>query len=327
MIYSKETYEKVKSVIAARKKRAEDKAQHRHDEFVKKHPDLLVIESELSKTGLETIKAILNGGNTQKAIAKLAKQNLSLQADRDKLLIDCGADKNYFTPDYTCKKCNDTGYQDGKMCDCQIELLRKYSCEILSNKTPLKLSNFSDFSLSFYQSSPDGTGISPKERMSGILDLCREYAADFDRNSPSLFMYGETGLGKTHLSLAIAGEVIKKGYGVVYDSAQNLLNKLEREHFGKYNSSSSFIEDSVLECDLLILDDLGSEFETKFTVSEIYNIINTRTLSGLPTIISSNIGLDELTSRYGARITSRIIGTYELLLFCGKDIRQIKKHM
>lgn len=326
MIYSKETYEKAKSVIAARRKNAEDEALARHDDFIKKCPDLLIIESELSKTGLDTIKAVLNGVDTQKAIAKLSKQNLSLQSDREKLLTDFGLDKNYLKPDYICKKCNDTGYQNGRMCDCHIELLRKYSCEILSNKTPLKLSEFSDFSLSFYQSSPDGTGISPKERMGGILNLCREYADDFDRNSPSLFMYGETGLGKTHLSLAIAGEVIKKGYSVIYDSAQNLLNKLEREHFGKY-SNSSFIEESVLECDLLIIDDLGAEFETKFTVSEIYNIINTRLLSGLPTIISSNISLDELTSHYGARITSRVIGTYELLLFCGKDIRQIKKHM
>lgn len=326
MIYSKETYEKAKSTIAARKKNAEEKANIRHDEFAKKCPDLLIIENELSNTGLETIKAVLSGVDAQKAIMKLSRQNLSLQSDRKKLLADFGLDINYLSPDYVCKKCNDTGYCNGKMCDCQIELLKKFSCEALSNKTPLKLSDFSDFSLSFYPEMPDSTGISPKQRMSDIFSLCREYAEDFDRNSPSLFMYGETGLGKTHLSLAIAGEVIKKGYGVVYDSAQNLLNKLQREHFSKFDNSS-FVEDSVLECDLLIIDDLGSEFETKFTVSEIYNIVNTRLLSGLPTIISSNIGLDELTSRYSSRITSRIIGTYELLLFCGKDIRQIKKHM
>lgn len=326
MKYSKVTYEKVKATLNIRRKSAEDKAKDHHDKFAEKCPDLLLIENAMSATGLETVNAVLKGVDAEKAIARLAKQNLSLQADREKLLRDFGLDKNYLTPQYTCKKCNDTGYCDGKMCECQTELLKKFSCEMLSDNTPLKLSSFSDFSLSFYQDTPDSTGISPKKRMSDILNLCREYADDFDRNSPSLFMYGETGLGKTHLSLAIAGEVIEKGYSVIYDSAQNLLNKLEREHFSRFDSST-YIEDSVFECDLLIIDDLGAEFETRFTISEIYNIINTRLSAGMPTIISSNISLEELTNRYSARITSRIIGTYELLLFCGKDIRQIKKHM
>ena len=158
--------------------------------------------------------------------------------------------------------------------------------------------------------------------MREIFEYCRCYADDFGKCSDSLFMHGATGLGKTHLSLAIANVVVEKGFEVIYGSAQNLLSSLEREKFG---GGSGEMEKELLDCDLLIIDDLGSEFSTQFTVACIYNIINTRINLGKPVIISTNLTGEELEAKYTQRITSRIIGSYVSLLFIGKDIRQLKK--
>ena len=325
MTYSKEVYEKTKSVLDSRRIKAETQAEQRHAEFAKSHSELLLIEEEMSKTALDAVKTVLGGsGDVKKTVDALRESNLQLQKDREDLLLSAGLDKDYLKPHYTCEKCKDTGYVDGKMCSCRTELLKKFASEELSYKTPLRLSRFEDFDLSYYPTEPYSGGISPRKRMSAVYDFCRDYAADFSKDSPNLFMYGETGLGKTHLSLAIANEVIKKGFSVVYDSAQNLFTRLEKERFGREDGNT---EDTVLYCDLLILDDLGAEFDTKYVLSEIYNIINSRISYGRPTVISSNVTLDELTGLYGARVTSRIIGNYELLLFEGRDVRQIKKRL
>ena len=158
--------------------------------------------------------------------------------------------------------------------------------------------------------------------MSEILEYCKCYAEDFSPDSESLYMHGATGLGKTHLSLAIANVVAEKGFRVIYDSAQNLLSSLEKEKFSYSNSGER--EKEVLECDLLIIDDLGSEFSTQFTTAAVYNIVNTRNNRSKPVIISTNLTDTELEAKYSQRITSRIIGEYVSLLFIGRDIRQLK---
>jgi len=159
--------------------------------------------------------------------------------------------------------------------------------------------------------------------MSQIYNYCKNWAEDFSKDSPSILMYGNTGLGKTHLSLAIANVVVEKGYNVIYSSAGNLFSKLEKEKFGKINFDES-PEEQVLTVDLLILDDLGSEFSTQFTIATVYNIINTRILSGLPTIINTNLLYDEIGDKYNPRVYSRLIGDYQMLEFIGADIRQLK---
>ena len=162
--------------------------------------------------------------------------------------------------------------------------------------------------------------------MGEIAKFCEDYANDFSLRSPSLFMHGATGLGKTHLSLGIANVVTEKGMGVIYSSAPNLFGELEREHFSRQNPNERTFEKELLETDLLIIDDLGVEFSTQFTVSCVYNIINSRILSGKPTIISTNLTPAELEDKYTQRITSRIIGSYVSLKFTGRDIRQLKRY-
>ena len=158
--------------------------------------------------------------------------------------------------------------------------------------------------------------------MANIFEFAKDYAQNFKKNSDNLLFLGGVGLGKTHLSLSIINVVTEKGFGVIYDSAQNLFNKIEKEHFS-YSGSSEII-DAVLSCDLLVIDDLGTEFITPFTVSQFYNIINSRINSGLPTIINSNLDFSEIQEKYTPRVLSRIMGNYKIKKFMGDDIR-IKK--
>ena len=182
--------------------------------------------------------------------------------------------------------------------------------------------SFDTLSLEFYSDRPDArTGIAPRARMRDVIAYCRAYAEGFDGSDVSLLLRGPTGVGKTHLSLAIAGEVMARGYSVVYGPVQKLLHRIEKEHFGRAEGNS---EDVMTECDLLILDDVGTEFTSPFYTSALYNIINERMLTDKPTIISTNLNQKDLTTRYGEQIASRITGTFQPIVCDGKDIRQLK---
>jgi DNA replication protein DnaC len=175
-----------------------------------------------------------------------------------------------------------------------------------------------------YYSKSKKDGISPYEKMKSVYNKCVKYAQTFDLDSLSLYFYGRTGLGKTHLSLAIANEAIKKGYTVVYGSVINFLNKIEKEKFGRAEDLDT--ENMLIDVDLLILDDLGAEFTTALSTSVLYNIINSRICKGVPTIISSNLDFHELKERYPESVASRIIGTYTGVNFVGDDVRQIQNN-
>ena len=273
----------------------------------------------MSRAGLATIKAIgMGAADAKEYIQKLSEINLEAQAQRRLLLKSNGFPEDWLDVHYTCKKCEDKGFVSGIMCGCFKELLKSIEYEKLCSKLPVGNCRFDNFKLDYY---PDGAGTSPKKRMESVLNYCKAYAADFSRRSPSLLLYGKTGLGKTHLSLAIAGKAVEEGYGVIYSSAQNLFNKLEKDKFGKADANT---EEAILDCDLLIIDDLGAEFTTQFTVSALYNIVNSRELEGKPTIISTNLMPEQLTKAYGERIASRILSNYVMLYFDGSDIRQIK---
>ena len=324
MAYSKKIHLKAKQILAERKDTAEREQKLRHDEVCLKFPEILAAEKEMARTGAEAVKAIGMGADAEAYIEKISKINLAAQSLRERILTENGYDKDYLKTKYTCEECRDTGTHDGLICDCYRKLTKSLAFEELSRSSPMQLSSFADFNTRYYPETTDpATGVVPREHMSNILRFCQVYANDFTPKSPSLLMYGKTGLGKTHLSLAIAGAVIDKGYAVIYDSAPNIMNKLEREHFGKAQTGEDTME-MLSRCDLLILDDLGAEFQTSFTVSALYNIINNRLLSSLPTIISTNLDPKALEEKYTERIASRFIGSYINLGFCGNDVRQVK---
>ncbi len=323
MSYGKSTLLKTAQLLSERRSKAENIQRAHHSEVIAELPEIAKYEAQLSASGLALVKALGMGGDAAKYIDELSKLNLSVQDDIRRLLTASGYPADYLETPYVCKKCEDTGFCGGQSCECRKALLKAVAKSELEAVSPSRNCEFADFDLTLYPAEVSPTyGISPRSRMREIFEYCRCYADDFGKCSDSLFMHGATGLGKTHLSLAIANVVVEKGFEVIYGSAQNLLSSLEREKFG---GGSGEREKELLDCDLLIIDDLGSEFSTQFTVACIYNIINTRINLGKPVIISTNLTGEELEAKYTQRITSRIIGSYVSLLFIGKDIRQLKK--
>lgn len=278
------------------------------------------IERLLSQTAIVAAKLVLKGNNSKEQLNKLKDNNLLLQNELNQILINANLPLNYLEVKYDCKKCEDTGYIDGKMCECFKNLLRTVTYQRLNSLSPLSLSTFNTFDLNHYSSESNETGISNRTKMERILNYCVNYANNFSLRSENLFMTGATGLGKTHLSLAIANSVINKGFGVIYASTPTIISKLEKERFRRVDGNQDS-EIYLIECDLLILDDLGTEFQTPFSNSAIYNIINSRILYGKPTIISTNIPPKKIQVNYSERLVSRIWGDYRLLNFCGQDMR------
>ena len=318
--------EKAKLIVDRRRSAAEETAERRRRELEEVSPELKAVNAEIASAGLRAIKAIGMGQNAEEYITRLASENLELQKKRAEILKSLGLPENVLDIQYTCPKCEDTGSFEGHYCTCIKSLVAQMQRDNLNTCAPAKSSTFDTFSLDYYKGIvlPE-TGESAYDRMSQILAFCKGWADDFDRQSQSILMFGNTGLGKTHLSLAIANVVVSKGYNVIYTTAGTLFSQLEKERFGRLKADES-PEEAVLSCDLLILDDLGSEFITQFTVSEVYNIINSRMLSGKPTIINTNLKYDELADKYNPRVYSRIIGDYVPLEFIGNDVRQLKDY-
>ncbi|WP_243112887.1 ATP-binding protein [Caproiciproducens galactitolivorans] len=321
--YSREIYESAERILAERRKTAENAAAERKSIFYSCYPEAKKIESALSKTAIAAARAIFGGGNAKEQLTKLKQENQMLQNQMNELLASAGHNSDYLEPPYVCKKCSDTGYIDGRMCSCMKKLLRAQAYENLNKLTPLSLSTFESFSLDYYPDIAENGRESPRRIMEKVFYNCQNYARNFSLSSPSLIMQGGTGLGKTHMSLAIANTAIKKGFGVVYCSVNNIITQLEHEHFGR--DAQGDTDRLLLECDLLILDDLGTEFRSAFSCAEIYNIVNTRLMTQKPTIISTNLSLQELQERYTERFASRIMGDYVRVLFCGKDNRLQKR--
>ncbi len=324
MGYDREIYDSAMAVLSDRRSAANRAARQHREEVRQRCPRALEIEHEISGAGLRAARLIMAGKDAQQQIAALAEENLRQQREFAEVMREAGFAEDYMEPHFACQACRDEGYIDGRMCECLKLLLRETAQQKLNRLTPLSLSSFERFDLSYYSSEPDEkTGLSPRRKMEDIFRFCTGYAQRFSLHSPSILMTGATGLGKTHLSLAIAREVIEKGYGVVYGSAQNFMLQIERERFGRSESSES--ERQLQECDLLILDDLGVEFLTQFVSAAVYNLINTRLMAERPTIISTNLSISELESRYSERVVSRIIANYRVLPFIGRDVRQLKR--
>jgi len=311
--------------LERRRSAAEKAMQQRKQAVYEKVPALAALEREIAESGAAVVNAIGAGQDAARYIALLEQQNTAAQAEQVRLLRANGFAQDYLRPQYTCAQCRDTGFVRGLRCDCFTKLLRTLAYRELSMDTPLERCTFGSFSLAYYAAELDpAAGVIPRQKMEARLDFCRQYAQEFDPRSESLLFTGPTGIGKTHLSLAIAGAVLEQGHTVIYGSAQNLLSRLYRERFARFGEQSDETERALLECDLLILDDLGAEHSTEFTRSCIYNIVNTRMMASKPVIISTNFSTAQLNGEYGERVTSRVLGNYTVLRFFGSDIRQAK---
>jgi len=322
--YSNSTYAEARAILERQRIRNEEELEKRRELLYARSPRAKQLEQDIAKTSIAAARIIFKGGNLREEMEKLKDRNMKAQRELESIIAGFGFPSNYLEIWHKCEKCKDTGYADDRMCECMKKLCRDIEYQKLNETSPLELSSFDTFSLEYYSKSPSGNKESDYARMARVLNMCRKYAGGFSKNSKSLLMQGGPGLGKTHLSLAIAKEVIDSGYGVIYVSAPIVLKKVEKEYFSFQNNESNTLN-NMMECDLLIIDDLGTEFETKFTASTIYNILNSRMLTSKPTIISTNLSLGNIEQRYDIRTVSRIIGTMERIEFVGTDIRQKKK--
>ena len=317
MGFGKKIFEEARVELERRRVTAESAAEEQLELFYQRCPEARDVRDAIGRNAAGAARAVVQGGNVRAEMEKLHDRARELNAEYDRLLAKAGLSREDISPQYTCPRCKDTGFVDGKLCDCFRQLQRSIAYERLSMDVPLEKCTFSSFALSYYKDDPKAY-----RQMEKILETCKSYAKKFRKSSPSLLFKGSTGLGKTHLSLAIAGEVIAKGYGVIYGSAQSFAVSLEKERFDRREQEDT--EDThsqLLSCDLLILDDLGAEFPSSYVSAALYDILNSRMLANKPTIISTNLSMAELQNRYGERFASRITGYYGKLEFLGSDIR------
>ena len=317
-MYSYENYHKVKEEIEARRKKAIADADARDEKLRSISEEIREIDGELSKTGLMIFKAACTGQD----IAPIKERNKLLRAKRAEVLRSLGYPEDYTEVKYTCPKCQDSGYIDIKMCSCLKELLFTEGIKASGIGRLIEEQSFDNFDMEIYADSET------RRRMEKIVSGIREFANEFDGKfrGKNLMLMGKTGTGKTHMSTSVARVVISKGYSVIYDSAQNIINDFENDRFHSGYGRQETVSDKYLECDLLIIDDLGTEFTTPFSVSCLYNIFTTRRNRGLSTIVSTNLSAEDIMKKYDDRICSRIIGNdYITCVFAGSDYRLRKR--
>ena len=305
----------------------QERCRERRERIFARQPRLRQIDAELRSTMSRIItSALRRGTDPASAIAVLRDENLSLQAEKRELLAKLGLPEDALDETPACPLCGDTGYRDGRMCRCLRSYCAREQQRELSRMLDLGSQSFDTFDLSWYSDRLEpGQRKSARQHMEEkVYNSCAEYASHFGKRPENLLLFGAPGLGKTHLSAAIAREVSERGFSVVYDTAGHIFGQFEQQKFGREEEADDHVE-RVLSCDLLILDDLGSEMTTAFVQSALYQIINTRLMERRSTIISTNLTPEGIAQRYSPQIASRIEGEYTLLPFVGEDIRRLKK--
>ena len=310
MSFNSKNYYELKEAFEKKHLDAAAKAEERRRYLWEKVEGVREIDEALSLTASRIFGAALGGkGALEEKMAQIKKDAADLRDARAIILENAGFPKDYSDIKYDCEKCKDLGFADTKMCDCFRRALILKGYETSGLGALIGKQTFDNFSLGYF----DGED---RERMAKNLEITRSFAESFSKQSASLLFMGGTGLGKTHLSSAIAKTVIDKGHDVLYTSALNMITDFEREKFKGEGDTSPY-----LGTELLIIDDLGTEGNGAFTESFVYNVIDTRICKGLPTVVSTNLTAHELSARYGERIFSRLLGVYTPLMFCGKDVR------
>jgi len=294
-------------------------------------PRLEIIDRELQSTAARIVLAAFSeAGDPDRAMAELERANLELQRERAELLVGAGYPYDYVDEKPACPICQDAGFlPDGVPCRCLMAYYAREQNKRLSRLLDLGSQSFDTFSFDWYSDQVwDQYGRSPLENMEMIREICGNYAHTFGPRSGNMLFTGAPGLGKTFLSACIAREVSDNGFSVVYDTAAHVFSQFESGRFRRENPFEDDPDREInryLNCDLLIMDDLGSEFTTSFERAAIYRIINGRLVGGKKTVLSTNLSMDELGKRYGEAVLSRIQGEYQILRFFGEDIRLLKR--
>ena len=312
-----------------RELRRRETGRRRTDAY-RRQPRLEQLDRQLQGTMAQLIStALRKGEDPAGAVRALKDKNLAIQEERSALLAQLGLDRDSLEDTPACPKCGDSGWRGAHMCSCLKEIYTREQNKELSKLLDLGSQSFDTFRLDYYSPQrQNGQFLSPRENMEWVLRLCRDFVDNFGRGGvKNLYFHGTPGLGKTFLSACIARAVSEQGHSVVYDTAGNIFAQFEQRKFQRFEDSRDARDETrrYLNCDLLILDDLGSELTTQFTQSALYELINTRLVAGRKTVISSNLSLGEMAQRYSPQIASRISGEFHDLWFFGEDIRVLKK--
>lgn len=303
-------------MIEARRLAAIAEANARRAEVQMRFPEIAEIDAELTSTGPQLFRALV----TKADVTPLRERNLYLNERRREILRQNGYPGDYTEVHYSCPTCRDSGFlENTKACTCFRKLLYLENIKVSGMGRLIEEQSFENFNLSAYAYNPETYA-----KMENVLSHAKDFAYNYGKKhrGENLLFIGKTGTGKTHISTSIAKVLIEGGYYVLYDSTQNIVSAFENDKFKSGYGTYEPTADKYLECDLLIIDDLGTEFVNQFTISCLYNLLNTRRNKGLSTLISTNLSPNDLAGKYDDRIYSRIVGSdYKVYFFEGKDYR------
>jgi len=320
MAYNPDVVSRARRILDSRKADHESRQQAQLREIYEKLPRVREIDIQLRSSMVAAAQAAFLGGSN--TMEQVKQANLALQAER-KALICANFPAEYADERPLCDRCGGSGYIGSAICQCLAEICREEQKKELS-LLACGEHRFADFRLDYYPDAVDPKyGVSPRAIMIRNFNLCKKYAEGFTAASGNLLFNGSTGLGKTMLSACIAAEVTEKGFSVAYEPASLLFRKLEDNQFRPDEETAAAVR-KLERCDLLIIDDLGTELPGNFTVAALYALLNERLLNGKPMVISTNLNIDEIRERYSPQIASRLEGNFQLLPFAGVDIRVLK---
>lgn len=304
----------------------ENRLRGRFDEVYKEIPRLQALAHSISELSVRQARKLLDGDS---AALTVLKDDLHLLFEEKKLLLEqAGYPEDYLELSYTCPDCRDTGYIGDKKCHCFKKAIIDFLYTQSNLQEVLERENFGTLSMEYYSENHKDplTGRSSKEAMETAVRACREFTLNFQRDFRNLLLYGDTGVGKTFLTHCVARELLERTFSVIYFTASQLFDIFAKKQFDK-DEAAALDYEHIYDCDLLIIDDLGTEFSNGFTVSQLFVCLNERLLRRKSTIISTNISLDDLNTLYSERVFSRITSAYTVLRMTGDDIRIQKKLM
>lgn len=312
-----ETYDKIRDIESKTLKL-------RKAEIAEKYPEIIDVDNEIQKLSLKMSLAVLKSSGNENTLNTFKEAITDLRVKKCEMLVERGYDPEYINLHYRCNKCKDTGFIGPTKCSCYKEKIIKLYYKNSELENTIRYNNFNNFDLNLFSSHKIGEEkYSPRKNMENILEyILKEYIPNFPSISTNLLFYGNPGSGKTYLSYCISKAILDKGFLVVYKTSDELIKNLRDVRF----NNDTNMESLLLDCDLLIIDDLGAEHLNEFSITELFNIINKRILTKKKMLISTNLTLPSITKQYSERIASRLIGDFKLCKFYSEDIR-IKKNL
>lgn len=314
MSISNSQYDEIMRTYEEKQNRSRHLLTQRTNEVYAKIPEYKALDSSVADTSLELGRRVIDGDVS--ALSALRDKLKEIASRKKELLKEGGFPDDYLEPVYSCKDCKDTGYIDGNKCHCLKQAITRYLYAQSNIESVLKKENFDTLTYDVY----DDTEL---PLMKNIIEGCRTYVRDFDDTYENLLFYGDVGVGKTFLTNCIANELLKQGHSVIYFTAFQLFDTLAKYAFRQQdvNEDISRVHEDIFDCDLLIIDDLGTEMTNSFVLSQLFLIINERDNRKKPTIISTNLSIEDISERYSERTFSRIYGKYRMIKPAIRDLR------